>query len=815
MTSRFLPSLLTTALAAALLAACAPESPSTSVQLADAPPAPVDVVIDAGQAVAVAAGMQSDESRAAPALARSGDAIAAYPNRGDLVGYDHVRLPERRGAHTFYPARVSEAHALEAIGTGTLYLTGPDGDRVALQYERHVEHPSGDWSWIGRDENGIEGILTFGEQAVFGVVPYGEGDSLRLTTSAGQTWLATTTRGVLSPLQKRINAGLTGPDFRIPQLADDEDGLSAATLVSAATASAQAKRAEGAPVQAAAGGTTIDVLLGYTPGVVTMLGGASQVQTRFNHIITVGNQAFSNSSVEVTLRLVGSMQVNYTDTGSNQTALEQLTGSNGQSNVPVPATLQPLRNARETYGADLVSLVRRFRDADHEGCGIAWLVGGDQTPITPPYEKFGYSVVSDSNGMQAPDNGHYCRDETLVHELGHNMGSQHDKDAATDENDQIGYGRYPYSFGLKTSAANGNFYTVMAYGDTGQTAYRIFSNPQSTYCGGRACGIANQADNARSLRATAPLIAAFRAAIQPPVTEMSPLAVGSTFDANGDGRADILWRHDGNGQNAIWLGANVATSQAIVRVPSLLWRVAAVGDFNGDGRSDILWRHSGNGQNTIWLGGNASTTAAVATVADQRWSVAAVGDFNGDGRDDIVWRHSASGANALWHSANVATSVALTAVPDDRWTLAAVGDFNGDGRSDLVWRHAVTGVNAIWLGANSGTTQAIARVADPQWFIAAAADFDGNGRTDLVWRHGVSGINSVWPQGNAATSYALARVADARWSIQAAGDFTGDGQPDLLWRHSGNGSNTVWRGAQAGSSMAVATVSDLVWDVKP
>src|SRR5690606_6208112 len=191
MTSRFLPSLLTTALAAALLAACAPESPSTSVQLADAPPAPVDVVIDAGQAVAVAAGMQSDESRAAPALARSGDAIAAYPNRGDLVGYDHVRLPERRGAHTFYPARVSEAHALEAIGTGTLYLTGPDGDRVALQYERHVEHPSGDWSWIGRDENGIEGILTFGEQAVFGVVPYGEGDSLRLTTSAGQTWLAT------------------------------------------------------------------------------------------------------------------------------------------------------------------------------------------------------------------------------------------------------------------------------------------------------------------------------------------------------------------------------------------------------------------------------------------------------------------------------------------------------------------------------------------------------------------------------------------------------------------------------------------------
>ena len=100
---------------------------------------------------------------------------------------------------------------------GTLYLTAPDGSRIALQYERHVEHPSGDWSWIGRDANGVEGILTFGEQAVFGVVPHGEGDTLRLTTNAGQTWMAATDRSVLSPMQQRINAGLTGPDFRIPE----------------------------------------------------------------------------------------------------------------------------------------------------------------------------------------------------------------------------------------------------------------------------------------------------------------------------------------------------------------------------------------------------------------------------------------------------------------------------------------------------------------------------------------------------------------------------------------------------------------------
>ena len=29
----------------------------------------------------------------------------------------------------------------------------------------------------------------------------------------------------------------------------------------------------------------------------------------------------------------------------------------------------------------------------------------------------------------------------------------------------------------------GNFFTVMAYGDNGQTANRVFSNPQVTTCG--------------------------------------------------------------------------------------------------------------------------------------------------------------------------------------------------------------------------------------------------------------------------------------------------------------------------------------------
>lgn len=788
--------LLVTALAAALLAACAPESPKAT---AAAGARAVPGIVDVGQAVTVRR-LPSDSLHARPSAVSTGEAIAAYPNRGDLVGYDQVRRPERRAGHTFHPVRVSEEHALEAIGTGTLFLTGPDGRRMELQYERHVEHPGGDWSWIGRDENGVDGILTFGEQAVFGVVPYGSGDSLRLTTNAGQTWMATSDRDVLSPLQQRIRGGLESPDYRIPAPLD-EDGISVSALVSAAATSAPSGRAEGAPNRAGSGGTTVDVLLGYTPGFATMLGGASQAQTRLNHIVTVGNQTFVNSGVAVSLRLVGTLQVNYTDAGSNQTALEQLTGSSGQADLPVPASLQPLRNARETHGADLVSLVRRFRDADHQGCGIAWLVGGNQTDITPGYEKFGYSVVSDSNGLQSPDNGHYCIDETLVHELGHNMGSQHDREAATDENG-LRYGRYAYSFGYKTGAASGNFYTVMAYGDAGQTAYRIFSNPQSTYCGGRACGTPNE-DNARSLRATAPLIAAFRESVG-----------GGRIrtDFNGDGFSDLLWRNGGDGRNAIWRSGNSATQQSILPVATA-WQVVGEGDFDGDGRADIVWRHATAGRNAIWRGGNGNSTIDVTTVAKASWRVVGVGDFNGDGRSDLLWRDSSDGRNAIWLSGNSATQLGVIRLANLAWRVAGVGDIDGDGRDDIIWRDASNGRNVAWRGGDGNSTIAMSTVADTRWQVAAVDDFNGDGRDDVFWRHSASGRNSLWLSGNSATQQAIPDISMV-WRVEGSGDFNGDGSADLVWRKN-DGSNAIWRSANANSTMPVTRVAGTAWDIVP
>ncbi|MBD7988520.1 FG-GAP repeat protein [Luteimonas sp. Sa2BVA3] len=778
-----------------LLAACAPVPSQTGTDAVD--PALAAAAGAPGLPVAIHAGSPDHGS---PAAVRGADAIAAFPDRGDLVSYDSVRTPRRNGAHTFYPTRVSEAHALDAIASGTLYLTAPDGGRVALQYERHVEHGSGDWSWIGRDANGVEAILTFGEHAVFGVVPDGQGGSLRLTTNAGQTWVATTDRGMASSLQQRIRAGAVGPDFLVAPELDVDDGVAAASLVSAALDSAPQVGTGDLPVQVAAD-TTVDVLLGYTPGFVSMLGGTSQALTRLNHIVTVGNQTFANSNVAVTLRLAGTLQVNYPETGSNRTALEQLTGSNGQTEVTIPASLRPLRNARETHGADLVSLVRSLRDPEHNGCGIAWLIGGNQTQITQSQERFGYSVISDSNGMQAPSNGHFCVDETLVHELGHNMGSQHDRESATDT-DGVDYGRYPYSFGYKTTPTTGNFHTVMAYGDDGQTAYRIFSNPQSTYCGGRPCGVANQADNARSLRETAPLIAAFRTAG----------GAGARNDFNGDGRSDLLWRKSNDGRNAIWLAGNSATQQAITSVPGD-WEVVGSGDFDGNGVSDIVWRHAVSGRNTIWRGGNGGSTISMATVAKLSWRVVGTGDFNGDGRSDVLWRDGSDGRNAIWLSGNSATQQRIIALPDLGWRVAGVGDFDGNGVDDIVWRHAGSGRNVVWRGGNGNSSYSLTTVPSASWWVAGVGDFNGDGRADVFWRHSTTGRNALWLAGNSATQQSVPTVA-LSWRVEGTGDFNGDGSADLVWRKN-TGDNNIWRSANANSTSWLAKVPDQAWDIVP
>jgi hypothetical protein len=156
--------------------------------------------------------------------------------------------------------------------------------------------------------------------------------------------------------------------------------------------------------------------------------------------------------------------------------------------------------------------------------------------------------------------------------------------------------------------------------------------------------------------------------------------VAGNGDYNGDGMSDILWRNETSGQNHMYLmnGATVDSSLSVTTVPNPdLWKVAGSGDFNGDGNADILWRHAVTGQNHMYLmnGATVDSSVSVTTVpSPEAWKVAGTGDYDGDGDADILWRNISSGQNHMYlmNGATVQSSLSVTSVTATTWEIVYV-----------------------------------------------------------------------------------------------------------------------------------------------
>ncbi|HVK52519.1 MAG TPA: FG-GAP-like repeat-containing protein [Pseudoxanthomonas sp.] len=736
--------------------------------------------------VAQLPGKSSSDAAMAAAAVKTGRSVLASianaPDRGALMSYQNKGKPSKReGAFTYYPVAMSEDHALRGVVSGHMTVPMPDGTQVKLNYERHDETIDGNWTWVGRVEGGDpnqEAIITFGEKAVFASIPQGAGrPPVSIQTNNGQLYAVQ-----VDPSQlKSGNAGQHS-DTAIPSPSAIVEAAAAQITASAAVAQSAQMVAANAPPTSL---NTVDLAIGYTANFRTTNGGsASAAITRLAQLISIGNESLRNSKVNGYIRLVHALEVGYTETNTNQTALQELTGSNGVDPVTVPAALAPLRAARETYGADLVLLVRQFQQPEQAGCGIAWLIGADETDIVPAnHSRWGYGVVSDGN-----DANYYCPPESFIHEIGHLMGSAHNQANAD------GPGRYPYSYGYKADAANGNFFTIMAYGDENQTPYRFFSSPTLT-CGSRPCGTAT-ADNARSLNNTFPVITQFRASVV-------PFNRGLGNDFNGDGRSDVFWRNSQTNGNSLWWSASPTGSYSSNTAAN--WSVVGSGDFNGDGKSDLLWR-STTGSNSIWWGG--AVTGATNSYTALPWQVAGVGDFNGDGRADIFWRNPTNGTNSIWWGGAVtgATNSNTATV----WSVVGIGDFNGDGRSDILWRNPTSLNNSIWFSGVAAGARSSSVAAN--WSVAGVGDFDGDGASDILWRN-TTGGNSIWWKGVAtggrSSSQAIA------WTVETTGDFDGDGNWDIFWRNRGTGENQIWLSGLPTTVQAVPAVGGTAWAIQP
>jgi len=187
------------------------------------------------------------------------------------------------------------------------------------------------------------------------------------------------------------------------------------------------------------------------------------------------------------------------------------------------------------------------------------------------------------------------------------------------------------------------------------------------------------------------------------------LALVATGDYDADSREDLVWRNTTAGRHTMWsMGKGLSSVKTDLGVGSTSQVVSSDPRFdaNDDGKTDLVWRNTATNSTNLWLmnGPRAASVLAIAngTTAD---APVGTGDFNGDGFGDVLWRSGSTGkvTQQLMRNGLVVSSAVLGGSLDD--TVIWTGDVSGDRRTDIVWNRRSTGMNSTWV-MNGGIRQA-------------------------------------------------------------------------------------------------------------
>jgi hypothetical protein len=244
---------------------------------------------------------------------------------------------------------------------------------------------------------------------------------------------------------------------------------------------------------------TIDVMIVYTPAAEDWAGAwyapwRGGINNNIDQAMQKAQLVMDNSNTGVTLELVHSARVEYTEDGNSSEDLDRLRDPNDEH-------MDEVHQWRDEHGADLVALFALVYDV----AGRSWL-------------------LNDVNGL--PDYGfaltaiQYARNTyTHIHEMGHNMGCHHHPDQTHQEGPTVwvNWPENEWSAGWRwTESWLRHYCTVMTYESgqyfaDGRTHTRVphFSNPDVLYSG-HPTGDPIDGDNARTIREIKHVIAAYR-----------------------------------------------------------------------------------------------------------------------------------------------------------------------------------------------------------------------------------------------------------------------------------------------------------------
>ena len=149
-------------------------------------------------------------------------------------------------------------------------------------------------------------------------------------------------------------------------------------------------------------GSEIDVMVVYTPLAKHREGGRAAIEALIDLFVAETNQAYANSGVIHRINLMLREEVGYTEDGDSIIDLGRL--SNGSDGY-----MDDVHERRDMYGADLVHILVGRSDVG----GLAHFNRGDSAASDEPF-GFGLTVSR-------------CGGLCFAHELGHNMGLNHDR----------------------------------------------------------------------------------------------------------------------------------------------------------------------------------------------------------------------------------------------------------------------------------------------------------------------------------------------------------------------------------------------------
>jgi len=359
--------------------------------------------------------------------------------------------------------------------------------------------------------------------------------------------------------------------------------------------------------------TYIDLVVVYTTAAKNGAGGVSQMTALVDAAVTQANTIFQNSQLDVRYRLVYQGEVAYTETGSCSSDLGRL--------MAYDEFLEEVHTLRDDYGADCVSLITETGDAGIAGIGYI------MCDVAHEFEDAAYTVV---RRQWATSNS------TFAHELGHNLGCNHNPEVM-----RAGHcSSYPYSYGHQFLVNGVLQRTVMAYQPGNLVLH--FSNPSVNYQG-VATGVADSRDNARTIRNTMATVAAFREPNSPaptigslllnpnPVSQDGNLLLSARNVADVDGTVRrVEYYHDSNGSGVLEPGTDLLLGYSIDASTSYLVSYSARSFAGG------TQRFFARAQDNAGKWSNPATASCVVNVGSSRPGnhLTICGTFWSDARGD-------------------------------------------------------------------------------------------------------------------------------------------------------------------------------------